>query len=259
MQESTQQFSPQPTNTPQIQYSSKNLPAIITIAVITAVLSSLVTYMIMSQQIKQPQQTLPATPTQTALPTQPDGQNIPVLTIEVIDTITKQTIENASVYISQQVVCPAVVGVTCQPGFSQKEKTDKYGKAKFYNTNLKEMMVKNSFRATASQQNYVQASIEIPFNNIQTTYKIELIGGNIKVKTKDSAIVFARKDNRVSQWLTKHPNANSETYSAKFEPPYWLIEYVDKSTCETYDPTNNNCVIFAKIDARNGEIIEVKP
>lgn len=258
MQESTQPVSPQSANTPQTQYSSKNLPSIITIAVITAVFSSLITYIVMSQQIKQPQ-TLPITPTQTVLPKQPDGQILPVLTAEVIDAITKQAIENASVNISESVACPDVVGITCPPRFSLEEKTDKYGKAKFYNDNLKEKITKNSFRITVSKQNYVQGYAIIPFNSVQSIFKIELIGGDIKVKSRDSAIAYAMKDTRVSQWLTKHPNASSETYSAKFEPPYWVIEYADKSTCETYDPTNNNCVIIVKIDARSGKIIEVKP
>ncbi|HBQ28586.1 hypothetical protein HX99_04695 [Peptococcaceae bacterium SCADC1_2_3] len=92
---------------------------------------------------------------------------------------------------------------------------------------------------------------ELPFNSKDKTIKIELIGRDIAVKTRETAIYFAKKDARVTAWLSKHPHAHPYP-AVKFKSPYWIVEYSDKTTCAQYNQEDINCVIIARIDARNG-------
>ncbi len=182
----------------------------------------------------------------------------PAVTIIVIDAITKQPIEKASVELREVVYhdCPEVV-YSCPKGLLLKKETNKEGKAVFYDNKLKEQLEKASFMITVSAENYSSAT-KLSFGSKGRTIVIELIGGDIAVKTRETAISYAKKDSRLINWLSKHPNAHSYPV-VEFVSPYWTVEYNDKTTCEHYDPTDINCAIIVKIDARNGEIIEVLP
>jgi hypothetical protein len=180
------------------------------------------------------------------------------VTIIVVDAITKQPIEKASVELKQVVYCPEGEGYPCPEGLLLKKETNKEGKAVFYDTKLKELLEKTSFMITVSAENYSSSTKELPFSLTPKTITVELIGGNIAVKTRDTAISYAKKDRRLINWLFKHPNAHSYPV-VDFVSPYWTVEYNDKTTCKYYDPSDINCAIIVKIDARTGEVIEVLP
>jgi len=124
------------------------------------------------------------------------------VTIIVVDAITKQPIEKASVELRQVVYCPEEVGYPCPEGLILKKETNKEGKAVFYDNKLEESLEKASFMISVSAENYGSAIKELPFSLTPKTITIELIGGNIAVKTREIAIRYAKRDSRLINWLS---------------------------------------------------------
>ncbi|GEM_PF-3484476 len=173
------------------------------------------------------------------------------VTVIVVDALTRQPVEEATVELKQMIACPQEVGYPCAEGLIIKKKTDKEGRAVFCGNELEKLLEKYTFMIYVSAINYSPSTKELPFNSKDKTIKIELIGGDIAVKTRETAIYFAKKDARVTAWLSKHPHAHPYP-AVKFKSPYWIVEYSDKTTCAQYNQEDINCVIIARIDARNG-------
>jgi hypothetical protein len=119
------------------------------------------------------------------------------VTIIVVDASTKQPIEKASVELKQVVYCPEGEGYPCPEGLLLKKETNKEGKVVFYDNKLKELLEKASFMISVSAENYGSAIKELPFSLTSKTITIELIGGNIAVKIRDTAISYAKRGSRL--------------------------------------------------------------
>jgi len=202
----------------------------------------------------------------TSIPKLQNVQGMPVVTVIVIDEDTQEPIEGALVELRQQLGCLLVVGAYCPEGYVVREKTNRDGKAIFYDNMLAELLVNSSFSATAFADGYyntnnieeipakfwIERGFEVPTDNVT----IELTKKDIVLYSRESIIDYAKKDSRLRDWLFRHPDIDPDSYEnaqieIEFEKPFYIVKY------EQWEPCEADCTIFLKSDRRNGEVVEV--
>jgi len=179
----------------------------------------------------------------------------PILTITVIDAITKQPIHDASVTLKRAITCPPD-GRPCPDESFAKKKTNVTGQASFDHRFLQEIQTSSvySLRVETTAEGYNDNEKTFPIGTIEKSFTIELIGGNLAVKTWGEAVERVRRE---SQWVKDHPNSK-ELLSPFFESPYWIVRFNDKTTCryESKKGQSVDCGIEVAVDARDGSMTE---
>ena len=103
------------------------------------------------------------------------SQGPPILTVQVVDAVTKQPIEKASVNLREVVACIALPGVKCREGIDLNEYTDTTGKAYFTDPIVKELLKKPFFTITVLAKGYSREMMEIYSGNIESMVIIEIM------------------------------------------------------------------------------------
>lgn len=222
----------------------------------------------------------PAKPTPTTITT---GKFSP-LTFIVINTITRQPINNAAVVIKETIMCKTDFGAECPKEQEWMKTTDKEGKAVFTDNSFKNYIEERLsdeigylyFSVIANAPDYEEGRKELIYSLSQPpegmyypesrdtfysfnrkTFTIELIGGNIAVKNREAALSLAQKDVKVAAWLAQNKNVDREIAGVSFANSYWLVEYEDKE-CVYFQAEKSDCSISVQIDARDGKTTYVE-
>lgn len=206
------------------------------------------------------------------------------LTFIVIDAISTQPINNATVVIKETIMCSQAIGAECPKEQSWVKTTDEEGKAVFTDNSFKNYIEEKLsdeigylyFLIIANAPDYEEGRKEFIYSPSQPpegvyfpenkdafysfrskTFTIELIGGNIAVKNRETALSLAQKDAKVAAWMAQHKNVDPETAGVSFANSYWLVEYEDKD-CITFQTEKSDCAITVQIDPKRGKVTLVE-
>ncbi len=198
---------------------------------------------------------------------EPSGQARKI-TISVLDASSNQPINNAQVKLDG-----LTEGIpedsTPSPEFG-KEKT-KDGVAIFYVPTYM-LDVVFAFGVNVTADNYIGEYQT--FDKGKREFTIRLINKQEAVVNSEKlAVEYAKKNEWVAYWIEKHPGFNPndpKNYQVSIESPFWFVTFRDSIDrrfhnmtieCSTYwkTPDDIRCNIMAKVNAVDGEVIQLKP
>ena len=207
-----------------------------------------------------------------------DKYKTSTLNFIVVDAITREPIENALLqfYITPPCKCRKYTQCECAGEAVGEGLTDSAGRLKIkfetfpeavtisadgysqLNTGVHRTIAKSKYDSSPEYYlllNHINGKIT---EVIQTTFVL-VNKNNILIDTKEKAIEYSNKDNRISAWLNRHNvtyvSSNPTTISSDY---YWIVNYEDVSCIIDKNKglisDNISCIISVKLNGLNGKV-----